>query len=647
MSLTLNHTTLTAGTTREERLAAFDKLEQDVARKMLAELRTDLQGKPGVLRLLHTSDASKAMKFQRAGGFKQFFLSSAKLKNTGEALVKLLERAGVDPGQVRDMQKYVNERSQQARGRRGLETSKVVAMLSEALYPTARDTEAALARLGIAGPNERRLLGEGGYGATFKVAYEGQDHVLKLFHEGGEKYRRVLVRDDQHDDAAVLKKLENPAASRRSFEYVDDEELSPAAAGKPQPAAALLQPNNNSLMKAPKDSLDSQDYLGMAAHGVDIYDPYLMRSSSSLDHQSSSSELLRNYIAKGRELDTVQHQKAPAIADPQVARLEPGAKPEPARIVTDRMTLPDAIQAQATGVRLGRSNITHAMRLKDMPGVVQPKMLLVRESNADGTTVMHTVRGGAEFKAWARTRPVAADLVIEGVLMPMAPGKPLLSVKSTGETEEVTANVQTSHMHDLSRQGLEILKGLQSRGFIHGDLKAENMLYDPGSQQLQFIDTDDLKKISKKPGTVLPDDPGAYTLTYLHPMARQSKPCGAGRDLFALGTTLLEASLQARGADEEWKTWQEKLLFGVSNAKKSAYMSSIKSKRTELAEAARQNEFAPDSAEHFALTCIAEALEYEENRIDHDMQHQFERYTPDNANHPLNKVSQHPFLAVK
>lgn len=652
MSLQLNQVALTAGTNRQERLQAFGQLNQAEAHGILKELHADLQGKPGVLRLLHTSSAAKDMKFQRAGDFKMLFLDKGKIERAGQALTELLKRAGLPQDQVQNFENYAR-----TRGRRGVETTEVVRLLDEALYGTAPDTETALAGLGVSARQDRQFLGAGGFGAAYKVSYDGQDHVLKLLKDGHEDSRRVLVRDGQHDDAQVLDMIKYPGGRQQSARQIDDDAV-PASAPWPGPAQAANQPvaHKNSLMRESVESFDNEQLLKNVFAQVDPYREDSSRSSGPLRDSADAGAQFRNFLAQqlGKDFGRSPSELNNIDAEPPVrmdtapdrkikaqAAAQPHAAPAPAPLAP-----PPSAAAPVGQTRLGRSNITHAVRLKDMPGVVQPKMLLVRERRPNGSDTVHTVPGGTAFKAWARTRGLAADLVVEGVLMPLAPGKPLMTFKSKGASEVATANVPKSQLGTLAEQGLNILKGLQSRGFIHGDIKPENMLYDAAQRQLQFIDTDDLQKISKQPGAELPNKAGSSTFNYLHPLARAGKPCGAGRDLFALGATLLETSLHARGATAEWEDWNNKLWFKADGLRaKAEYYGALAEKRKELSNEARKNPFPPDSAEHFALTCIAESLDYEDNRLAQGLQKRFERYTAGNAEHPLNKLSQHPFLA--
>lgn len=702
MSLQLNHAAFTQATSRKERTEAFKHLSQADAQQILKGLHADLRGKPGVLRLMHTGRADQPMKFQRAGGFMQIFLRKKNVERSREALTTLLTRAGLPQDRVKQFTDY-------AEGRRakGVETSKLMTFLSEAVDFTAPDMETALKQLGVSNPEQRTLLGEGAFGKALQVSYQGQAQVLKLFHSQDGEDRRVLVRDDALSDADVLKMLRNrPAFESDSFvsvQNVPDEDASaiaPKNAGQGQePARARA----GSYMLSPSiaNSPDEPDFLAQTVQAQDPYDlvsepgdeaagakaapldpkaaagasaplrqsalhpaePQRSLSMNSLEDDDDAQALDdKDYVDRFQNFQQVSSRASATVADdadlepdsyqgsklsdnhPSIGRgssLRSSGELEPEPVVQAPAAPEVALPPRAPkGVHLGRSHITNAVRLKDMPGIVQPSRLLVREKTADGQERIHAVRGGAEFKAWARTQAVASDLVIRGMLMPLAPGKPPVQyVDDEVQGSSATAQVQPAQVQSIAKRGLDILKGLQARGFIHGDIKPENMLYSADQDTLNLIDTDGLQKISKRPDARLPQKSGLHTPTYTHPAILDRKSCGAGRDLYALGVSLLETSLLARGEDSQWNAWYQKLvspaLYGLLGA----------STRDALAQQARNNPFPPNSAEHFALLCIAESLDYEKNRLVQGLQDRFERYTPDNAGHPLNKVAQHPFVA--
>ena len=83
---------------------------RDAANNVLTNLRDDLRNKTGVLRLLHTTNASKDMKFKNSGAFKQLFVSGDKLKRTGEVISNILQAAGLPPHKVDAFNQYVVSR---------------------------------------------------------------------------------------------------------------------------------------------------------------------------------------------------------------------------------------------------------------------------------------------------------------------------------------------------------------------------------------------------------------------------------------------------------------------------------------------------------------------------------------------------------
>jgi hypothetical protein len=131
--------------------------------QLLISLRHGLETRSGVVRLLHTSNAGKEMKFKTAGGFKQMFLSGGKLQQSGEVIRALLNNAGADELQMARFDTYLR-----LRGTSGVQTPRVREEIDLALRTSSqaavwRDETEALANLGIQLQTGARI-GEGGVG---------------------------------------------------------------------------------------------------------------------------------------------------------------------------------------------------------------------------------------------------------------------------------------------------------------------------------------------------------------------------------------------------------------------------------------------------------------------------------------------------
>ncbi len=172
---------------------------------------------------------------------------------------------------------------------------------------------------------------------------------------------------------------------------------------------------------------------------------------------------------------------------------------------------------------------------------------------------------------------------------------------------------------------MKLLKGMARHGFIHGDIKPANLMWDAKSKKLQLIDNDNLVKVSKNKGSVVPKGLGAYTSTYLNPVvtnptyrdelsiAIQPKHAqlGLGRDLYAMGLVLLETSLRASGErheDTEKKMWELTLGGSLAQLSSRSIQDQIKSITNTQVEA--------NTVQDFARTCLIKALEFEQGRID-------------------------------
>ena len=88
------------GGTRITQQTGLDQLrlwKKDQAQDLLTELRSNLNNRTGVVRLLHTSKTEKQMTFKTAGGFKQIFLNGGKLQPLIDAWQKRTGKTVIEP----------------------------------------------------------------------------------------------------------------------------------------------------------------------------------------------------------------------------------------------------------------------------------------------------------------------------------------------------------------------------------------------------------------------------------------------------------------------------------------------------------------------------------------------------------------------
>jgi serine/threonine protein kinase len=224
---------------------------------------------------------------------------------------------------------------------------------------------------------------------------------------------------------------------------------------------------------------------------------------------------------------------------------------------------------------------------------------------------------------------------VVGLLMPKAAGKNPLeySVEKArkgddGDTEHVKSNVSRSDLKPMAQSALNLIKGLAKHGFIHGDIKPENLFWDAKTKALQLIDNDGLQKVSKKAGSVVPKGLGALTLAYLHPLAYHKKflhapggpgknaQLGLGRDLYAMGLVMLEASLLAEGmSGEEVQGVMESITHGHQPVAKIEYLLATNSIEDRIKTLNGIEGMKAGGMAEFARKCIIKALEFEQERV--------------------------------
>jgi len=110
-------------------LAGLQNLEQDAARKVLSDLVTQIDGKPGVLKLMHTSK-DRDMSFERKSSAQFFARRDSKMDATAQAIRTIYERAGLGPQAQAQIDTYLSARGNRVGG------SELAALIREHLNPS-------------------------------------------------------------------------------------------------------------------------------------------------------------------------------------------------------------------------------------------------------------------------------------------------------------------------------------------------------------------------------------------------------------------------------------------------------------------------------------------------------------------------------
>jgi serine/threonine protein kinase len=319
----------------------------------------------------------------------------------------------------------------------------------------------------------------------------------------------------------------------------------------------------------------------------------------------------------------------------------------------------DSVQQPDAGEKTGKSEIKLARtlgigsvaRMKDLDQVVQPSHYFITEHNPNlKEPRVHVVEGGRALKDWAKSQDTGSTFEVTQYLMPLAAGKQLIEF---GKSGSVVKNFKPEDLPAVARSMTGLLEQMWRHGFVDGDIKPENLMWDASTKTLRAIDIDSFQKVSKKDGSALPES-GLFTPGYVHPQALRRNTPTLGRDLFSAGMVMLEAALRAKGHDGEA---DRITLINGQPQQKNIYTAGmrgeallrIRNEKGEYEEGILDNmkarlKFADGGVEDFAILCIKTSLEYETQRVENGVK-KFERYSDDaGPNHPMNKLKRHPLM---
>jgi serine/threonine protein kinase len=552
----------------------FKSLEDSRAKEILASLKADLNGKTGVLRLLHTSKDAD-MKFQNADGMKHFAKGS-RLDRTGDAVRTLLEKAGATKETLAEFDTY-----KAGRTGKGLESRQVVRFIETLKAESGGSVAEVLGKLGIRPPRPGDVLGEGAYGKVSEISYRGRQCVFKELTE---------ITQGDADKRIHLPKI--------------------ALAGDgPADVVAV-------------DRMTRDDFMDAVAeyrYGEMDFEPDLLKEIRAyINVEDNIMKGKKKYTKEERAVyDKWLHKSDPLIEGSDAAKALPKLK-------------------------LDRHGESAAAWMKgDMTQVAKPTVYVVRETAADGARTFHAVPGGKFFKTWSAEKLAGGQsrLEITGLVMERAKGKQLVSDAEIERTENrfrLFDKISGSQMKSVARSGLDALKQLSAHGFVHGDVKPANMIHDMKNGRVTLIDFSGMQKVSKNGGV---PKAAVGTAGYLLP---DGNAAGFPRDLFAMGVSLVETGLIARGRNGDAS--EMFMAIAERNGGRGAYQAHLARGRGEP-EAWRvvmdrlEGAEAQDSAVAFGFACMRQAMEWDTAK--------FGRYdaAKSPADHPLNVLSRHPAVA--
>jgi len=252
--------------------------------------------------------------------------------------------------------------------------------------------------------------------------------------------------------------------------------------------------------------------------------------------------------------------------------------------------------------------------------VVTPSHFIVEETSTSGSAQYLVEVRDKEFRAWAKHRLAenadddAYELSIVGNLQDVAPGEELYTTFTKS-----SPTLDQSDAEQIATELLYAVSVLGARGFVHGDLKPENIYYDSASKKLKLIDTGGLSKISKEPSRVLTTaflGRRGHTTIYSIPTVSSYAPIGLEQDLFATGILLLEVdSVRHFCATGDDAIHQKFELFQNELSKAHARLKIGDLNATQAAEAVRQAlaltyPLSKTKIETVGLDAISRALNY-------------------------------------
>jgi Protein kinase domain len=191
-----------------------------------------------------------------------------------------------------------------------------------------------------------------------------------------------------------------------------------------------------------------------------------------------------------------------------------------------------------------------SLRNAKVPHVANPLAYVIKDTLEEN---FHTV-GVDHLKQWASERGSAIDdnrarFVIAGQVLPKAEGISGGKLKGLSGTDK----------QNIVRQGLEAFKAMAEHGYVHGDIKPDNLMYSTEKQRLKLIDFGGLTKQSKNDvsGKALgnPLSPEFAIPSTHHPDGpNNTGGYGHEADLFAFGLTLLNIFLPGASQVKELRS---------------------------------------------------------------------------------------------
>ena len=529
------------GTTTAQKLSDINSLNKNQARDVLQQLKGQLQTegqgvKSGYLYLATSKDGH--LQFSRKNRFCMLFQSKNSDKSTTEALQKLIDKAGYtsQSGNTTGSVFHTYLRRQATHGKTNyIGTRTAYKILNEMLRdptdrtPTNNETMNNLMQVMSVPIVDRQL-----FTASHSQPTIDSDNLDDVNQQHMEERIGVDTTQQSEDD-----RLDNTS------ELATHELENPKSHSGGQPVGETLR---NPL------SMDS-DWRGVAQQPERAVDDSVVKFQDTLSQagRDDNSSMLASFdgLAEDPVIHTSTEKQIFDLVDPQNTskRLGSGGYNTAYEIEADGGTTqvlklphkPISFTAnQMSGLRGLTNTGDISGKLQGLAGELAASRLTAKKINGVVTPTTYLLqRAGNIDKIEARCLKTylhsnnTQELTYLGQLSPRAEGTPL-KIANESEAAYITANL------------LGVLRGMATQGFIHRDLKPDNVIFqsetDTATQQMNVVDLGTLGKLSKK--TSGRADFFAGTLAFVHPrvfnaVGKDYRNYGFEADLYSASMTLL------------------------------------------------------------------------------------------------------------
>jgi len=220
---------------------------------------------------------------------------------------------------------------------------------------------------------------------------------------------------------------------------------------------------------------------------------------------------------------------------------------------TDLVFQPSATENSTRFAKGGSSslvNINHGELLSSklakspITGVTYNQHFVIEERNSVSEHKFHSVSARA-LKLFIRTRPLNSMICLRNTIQREAKGEDISQLSSPRVRDACTPKQRTEIQHQILKSGLDTLVNMAEKGYVHRDIKPDNMKFDPISRAVTFLDPGGLFKFTNQEGGELQEDVARFgTKGYRHPAADDEAKVaqvGVKSDVYAFAMTVLRA----------------------------------------------------------------------------------------------------------